>query len=129
MPITLDHIIVPVNDLGESLHFYTQILGFEHDGDREPFTNIRVSPDFMILLAPWGSAGGKHLAFSMRQAEFEVIFQRIRDEGLAYGDQFDQSDNMKGPGDADGARGDTKSLYCMDPNKHLLEFIYYLREA
>jgi hypothetical protein len=32
---------------------------------------------------------------------------------------------MKGPGDADGARGTTRSLYCFDPNKHLIEIAHY----
>jgi hypothetical protein len=32
---------------------------------------------------------------------------------------------MRGPGKADGAHGDTQSLYLLDPNRHLIELLYY----
>ena len=125
MPIALDHMILQINDRDESLRFYTEVLGFEYDGERAPFTTVRVDPNFVILLAPFGTTGGEHLAFSMSRDEFETLFQRIKDHGIEYGDRFDQSANMQGPGKAEGARGDTVSLYCMDPSKHLIELVCY----
>jgi catechol 2,3-dioxygenase-like lactoylglutathione lyase family enzyme len=123
----LDHIILGVNDLAKSVEFYTRVLGFTNDGVREgtPFTAIRVTPDFSVQLAPYGTKGGEHLAFSMPRAEFERIFARIRQSGIEYGDDFNTVGNMRGPGESGGARGACKSVYVFDPNRHLIEILCY----
>ncbi len=125
MAIQLDHLILPVNDRAKSVDFYTRILGLMHEGEREPFSVIRVTPDLALQLAPWGTRGGEHLAFSMTRAEFDLAFHRIREAGLAYGDSFETVGNMRGPGEADGARGLGKALYLFDPDGHLVEIRYY----
>ena len=105
MPV-LDHLIVSVNDREASLRFYTEVLGFEDEGERGPFNQVRLNPDYS-------------------RADFDSAFERIRKAGLEYGDSFDRADNMKGPGIADGAHGETQSLYLFDPNHHLIELLYY----
>src|SRR5579871_167507 len=99
----LDHIILGSNDRQKSIEFYHGILGFEYEGQREPFSVIRVTPHFVIQLAPWGTKGGEHLAFSMTRAEFDAIFARIRAAGIEYGDSFHTVGNMRGPGEEGGA--------------------------
>jgi len=91
MPPHLDHTILNVNDRAKSVEFYTSVLGFTHEGEREgtPFSVIRVTPDFMLQLAPFGTKGNEHLAFCMSRAEFDQAFQRIRERGIEYGDSFD----------------------------------------
>ena len=121
----LDHLILQVNDVEESTRFYTEILGLTHEGTREPFTVVRVTSDFTIQLAPWGTKGGEHLAFAMPRAEFAEVFRRVRDAGIEFGDSFHAVGNMKGPGEEDGARGLGASLYLFDPNKHLIEIRHY----
>ena len=121
----LDHLILQVNDVEESTRFYTEILGLTHEGTREPFTVVRVTSDFTIQLAPWGTKGGEHLAFAMPRAEFAEVFRRVRDAGIEFGDSFHAVGNMKGPGEEDGARGLGASLYLFDPNKHLIEVRHY----
>ncbi|MGO9449542.1 MAG: VOC family protein [Candidatus Binataceae bacterium] len=127
MPSELDHIILNVNDRAKSIEFYTQVLGFGYEGEREgtAFSVIRVTPGFMIQLAPFGTKGNEHLAFSMSRIEFNLAFQKIRDLGIEYGDSFDTVGNMRGPGDSDGAKGSCKSVYFFDPNRHLIEIAYY----
>ena len=125
MTALLDHLILPVNDLEASIAFYEGMLGFAYEGRREPFAVLRVTADLVLQLAPWGSQGGGHLAFALPRAEFEAAFERIRSSGLDYGDAFDAVGNMKGPGRADGARGDGLAVYFMDPNRHLLEIRCY----
>jgi catechol 2,3-dioxygenase-like lactoylglutathione lyase family enzyme len=125
MPAQLDHLILLVNDREKSLAFYTRILGFAHEGERGPFSSVRVTPDFVLQLAPWQTKGGEHLAFSMSRGEFDEIFRRVRDAGIEYGDSFDAVGNMRGPGVADGAKGETQSLYFFDPSRHLIEIAYY----
>ena len=125
MPTQLDHLIVMVNDRDKSIEFYTRILGFTYEGEREPFSVVRVTPDLVLQLAPWGTKGGEHLAFAMTRDEFDQAFGRIVDAGLEYGDSFHSVGNMRGPGEEPGARGPGKSLYVFDPNKHLIEIRYY----
>ena len=125
MAIELDHIILAVNDRAQSLAFYTQIVGLEHDGERAPMSLLRVTPSFVIQIAPWGTTGGEHLAFALSKAEFDAAFSRVKAAGIAYGDSFDSVGNMKGPGDEPGSRGDGKAVYFFDPDKHLFEIRHY----
>jgi catechol 2,3-dioxygenase-like lactoylglutathione lyase family enzyme len=123
--IELDHIILAVNDRARSVAFYTDILGLRHDGDREPFSMVRVTPGFVIQIAQWGTNGGEHLAFAMSKGEFDRAFDRVKTAGIAYGDSFSTVGNMQGPGDEAAARGMGKAVYFFDPDKHLIEIRYY----
>ena len=121
----LDHLILRVNDKEESVRFYTDVLGLKFEGEQEPFSIMRVTPDLTLQLAPWGSTGGEHLAFAMAHEEFEQVFGRIRDSGIEFGDSFHTVGNMKGPGIESGARGSGSSLYFFDPSKNLIEIRHY----
>ena len=123
--LQLDHLILTVNDRDKSIEFYTRILGLTYEGQREPFSVIRVTPDLILQLAPWGTKGGQHFAFSVTRGEFDAILRRIRAAGLEYGDSFESVGNMQGPGEAAGAKGLSKSVYLFDPSRHLIEVTYY----
>lgn len=126
MPPQLDHTILNVNDRAKSVEFYTEVLGFRYEGEREgtPFSVIRVTPDFMLQLAPFGTKGNEHLAFCMSRAEFDQAFQKIRERAIEYGDSFETVGSMRGPGKSDGARGPWKAVYLFE-NRHLVEIAYY----
>jgi len=121
----LDHLILPVHDAAESVVFYTDIVGMTYDGEDGPFSVVRVSPELTVLLAPWGTEGGMHLALALSQADFDRTFDRVREAGIEFGDSFHSVGNMRGPGDEDGARGPGKAVYFFDPNKHLIEIRTY----
>ncbi len=125
MPAQLDHLILAVNDVPASLLFYARILGFTHEGEDGPFSVVRVNEGLTLQLAPWGTKGGVHLAFTFARAEFEAIFARIREDGVAYGDSFHAVGNGKGPGRETGARGLGAAIYFVDPSQHLLEIRHY----
>jgi len=125
MPTELDHLILQVADRDASVAFYSRILGFAYEGERGPFSVMRVTDGLTLLLAPWGTPGGGHLAFAMTRAEFDAAFARIRAAGIEFGDAFDAVGNGRGPGDEEGARGMGKTLYCFDPNRHLIEIRHY----
>ena len=134
MAIQLDHLILAVNDRKKSIEFYTGILGFKYEGDREPFSTLRVTQDFILQIAQWGTKGGEHLAFAMSRKDFDEVFRRVIDAKIEYGDDFHSVGNMRGPGDetaeslksaGGGARGPGKNLYFFDPSRHLLEIRHY----
>ena len=125
MSLQLDHVILAVNDRAASIEFYTRILGLSYEGERAPFSLLRVTPDLVLQLAPWGTTGGQHLAFAMSRDEFARAFARIREAGIAYGDSFHTVGNQLGPGDESGARGPGKAVYCFDPSRHLVEIRPY----
>ena len=62
---------------------------------------------------------------TLSRAEFDEVFQRVRNRAIEYGDAFDTVGNMRGPGDSDGAKGRWKAIYFFDPNRHLIEVAYY----
>jgi catechol 2,3-dioxygenase-like lactoylglutathione lyase family enzyme len=127
MPAQIDHVILKVNDAAASVAFYERILGFTSEGQDGPFSVVRVSDGFTLQLAPWGTEGGEHLAFSMTRAEFDATFARLREAGVPYGDSFHAVGNQSGPGNEPGARGLGPTLYFFDPSKHLLEIRHYER--
>jgi len=79
---TIDHLILNVNDIPASVDFYTNILGFKHEGEDGPFTVIRVSDDFTMQLAPWGTKGNEHYAFSMSREDFDKTFALIKEKQI-----------------------------------------------
>ena len=121
----LDHLILPVNNRDETLEFYTEVLGLAYEGERDPFLVLRVTQSLTIQLAPWGTEGGGHLAFSMPRSDFDEVFARIKRIGIAYGDSFHAVGNMRGPGEEDGSQGSGQAVYMFDPNNHLIEIRHY----
>jgi len=121
----LDHLILKVNDLADSVAFYVGILGFTNEGASGPFTVIRVGRDCQLQLAPWGTPGMEHYAFSVSPEEFEDIFERVKAAGIGYGPSFHAVGTNTGPGEEIGARGAAPTLYFNDPNRHLIEIRAY----
>lgn len=121
----IDHIILKVSDVAASVAFYTEVLGFAHAGMDGPFTVLRVSPDFTLQLAPWGTEGNEHYAFALSRADFDRVFERIVARGIDYGDSFHSVGTNGGPGIETGARGPAPTLYFFDPNHHLIEIRTY----
>lgn len=122
---TLDHLILKVNDREASIAFYTTVLGFMAEGTDGPFTVLRISPNFQIQLAPWGTEGSEQYAFAVSGADFDKIFSRIKAAGIAYGPTFDSVGANTGHGNESGAQGFAPTVYFNDPNKHLLEIRSY----
>jgi catechol 2,3-dioxygenase-like lactoylglutathione lyase family enzyme len=121
----IDHLILKVNDVSASADFYVNVLGFALEGQDGLFTVIRVSEDFTIQLAPWGTGGNEHLAFALSRAAFDDTFARVKGKGIPYGDSFHSVGNNLGPGVESGARGPAPTVYMNDPNNHLIEIRTY----
>ena len=122
---TIDHLILNVNEVPSSVDFYVNVLGFVLEGEDGPFTVIRVSENFTLQLAPWGTTGNEHLAFALSRKAFDDAFARVKERGIPFGDSFHSVGNNSGPGVESGARGLAPTLYMNDPNNHLIEIRTY----
>ena len=122
---TIDHLILNVNEIPASVEFYVKILGFKLEGEDGPFTVIRVSDDFTLQVAPWGTKGNEHYAFALSRPEFDATFARIKQAQIPFGDSYHSVGNNTGPGNETGARGAAPTLYLNDPSNHLIEIRTY----
>ena len=125
MTVVLDHTIVPVNDLEQSVEFYTRIFGFEDLGEAGPFLAVRVNDSLNLDFRQSDDFRSIHYAFAMEPGEFDEAFQRIKDSKIPYGSSPLSQDNMRGPGITLGAKGDGKAVYFKDPSGHVLEIKTY----
>ena len=136
MATVLDHTIIPVRDRDVAVEFYSRIFGFESLGPVGNFLAVRVndtlnldfaqSQDFQRFHYTHSSQSqGIHYAFTMDPGEFDAAFARIRESGIAYGDEPQDAANMKGPGVSMGSQGMGKAVYFADPDGHVLEIKTY----
>jgi catechol 2,3-dioxygenase-like lactoylglutathione lyase family enzyme len=126
MGIFLDHTIVEVKNLEESIKFYSDILGFTYrKGQSEAFEVMRINNDLSFDLIATDSVEAQHFAFCMDQATFDAIFERIKSSGITFGDSFKRTSSMTGPGQEPGTRGMADAVYFHDPSGHLLEIRHY----
>ncbi len=125
MATVLDHTIVPVLDLEETVKFYTTILRFQHEGKSFSFEVIRVNKDLTLDFAREDVAPERHFAFAMDRKRFDAAFRRIKEAGIEYGDGPHNRNNMRGPGKTMGSRGMADAVYFDDPSGHVLEIRTY----
>ena len=125
MGVVLDHTIIPAYDAEEAVRFYATLLGLEDEGKAGPFSVVRVNESLTLDFIEADPTPGRHYAFAMSADEFDAAFARIREAGIAYGDNPHAPDNMHGPGMTHGARGQGKAVYFHDPSGHLLEIKTY----
>ena len=59
--VTLDHLILTVNDRDASVRFYTEVMGFGDEGEDGPFSVIRVSPGDDAAAGALGHRGWRPL--------------------------------------------------------------------
>ena len=127
MTVFLDHTILQVKDLAESVAFYRDVLDLESRGRSRSgaFEVMLITPDLALDLEEEAAPASRHLAFGMDRATFETTFDRIRTSGTPYGDGPSTPTNMRGPGHSTGVHGATDSVYFYDPSGHLLEILTY----
>ncbi|MFE6185591.1 VOC family protein [Streptomyces sp. NPDC056465] len=120
MSVELNHTIVHCQDNRESAEFLANLLGLTVGTEWGPFIPVvlanSVTLDFATV--PAESITAQHYAFLVSEAEFDVAFERIRAQGIAYY----ADPHRKHPGEInhnDGGRG----VYFPDPSGHGMELI------
>ena len=118
MPVELNHTIVSARDKHESARFLTEILGLPPHTTYGPFAVVELANGVSLDFMDHEEITQRHYAFLVSEAEFDEIFGRIKERGLAY--SADPQGNRPGQINTnDGGRG----VYWDDPNGHRLEII------
>ena len=126
----MDHIVLRVQDVEESLRFYTETLGLEAErvdqwrAGEVRFPSARLNADTIIDLfasdqQPIGRDGIKnqdHFCMVIEPTDMDDL--KAKFEGLGVGIQA-------GPGKRWGSHGDGTSLYIYDPDNNVVELRHY----
>jgi catechol 2,3-dioxygenase-like lactoylglutathione lyase family enzyme len=118
MTIVLNHTIVPARDKVAAARFFADIFGLPFDARSGHFAPVRVNDSLTFLFDDDASFDSHHYAFQVNDAEFDSIFERIKQAGLTYGSAPWSLDDGK-LNDWNGGRG----VYFKDPNGHILELM------
>ncbi|HEX8979840.1 MAG TPA: VOC family protein [Parasulfuritortus sp.] len=122
--ITLDHTILRVRNLRQSLGFYTSVVGLSHAGSAGPFEIVRVGPALTLDLMQETPKDPVHLAFSLDSDAFEAMRARLAERGIPFGgDVFTRDGRISE--NTFGARGIARAFYFYDPDRHNLEARLY----
>jgi catechol 2,3-dioxygenase-like lactoylglutathione lyase family enzyme len=116
--VTLNHTIIHARDKEQTARFLTRLLGLPPHGTMGPFAVVQVGETSLDFIETDGDIASRHFAFLVSESEFDVIFGRIREQGLAY--WADPARRQRGEINRwDDGRG----VYFTDPNGHFLEII------
>ena len=126
----MDHIVLRVKDVEESLRFYTQILGMTDERVEQwrageiRFPSVRINADTIIDFfaadqEPIGREGIKnqdHYCMVIEKTDMEALKAKFEALGV---------DIQAGPGKRWGSHGDGISLYIYDPDDNVVELRHY----
>lgn len=118
MAVRLNHTIVSARDHTASARFLAELLGLSEPIQFGPFAVVQIGDTSLDFMESGSKIHAQHYAFLVTELEFDEIFARIRQRGLAY--WADPAQKKHGQiNEWDGGRG----VYWEDPNGHLLEII------
>jgi catechol 2,3-dioxygenase-like lactoylglutathione lyase family enzyme len=101
-----------------SARFFAQIFGVKYDGPMSHFAPVRVNDTLTLDFDNADSFEHHHYAFHVSDEEFDSIFQRVKDAGIAWGSEPRSMENRQ-LNSRKGGRG----VYFRDPNGHVLELL------
>lgn len=116
MAVELNHTIVPVRDKSEGATFIAEILGLAPPQPFGPFMCVETANGVSLDYDDRWGAGRAHYAFLVSENEFDGIFERVKERGLAYwADPMHQQEGQLN----DNGRG----FYFEDPSGHNMEVL------
>jgi len=118
MTITLNHTIVPARDKLAAARNFARLFGLTFEGPDDHFAPVRVNDTLTLLFEDDSSFESHHYAFHVSDKEFDAIFGRVKEAGLAYGSAPWSLDDGK-LNDWNGGRG----VYFKDADGHVLELM------
>jgi catechol 2,3-dioxygenase-like lactoylglutathione lyase family enzyme len=118
MAIALNHTIVPARDKEAAARQFAQLFGLAYDGVGEHFAPVKINDALTFLFDEGTNFKSHHYAFHVSDADFDSVFHRVQEAGLAYG---------SAPWSADDAQlnnwGGGRGVYFRTPDGHLLELM------
>ena len=119
MAVELNHTIVASTDSEASATFVAEILGLPEPSSFGPFITVQTDNGVTLdFLDDAGPITPQHYAFLISEEEFDQIFGRIQQRGVAH--WADPAQRRAGQINTnDGGRG----VYFEAPDGHLLEII------
>jgi catechol 2,3-dioxygenase-like lactoylglutathione lyase family enzyme len=119
MTVEFNHTIVWSSDSKASAAFLADILGLAEPKRWGPFQVVVTANGVNIdFLNKEGKIAPQHYAFLVSEGEFDQIFGRVKERGLTY--WADPENTQEGEvNNRDGGRG----FYFKDPDGHMLEAI------
>jgi catechol 2,3-dioxygenase-like lactoylglutathione lyase family enzyme len=119
MAIELNHTIVHTRDKHASASFAAEILGLPAPVAFGPFLGVQTSNGVTLDYLDTDEAIlVEHYAFLVSEAEFDQIFERIRDRNLTY-----WADPGRTRPNQINTRDRGRGIYFEDPSGHLLEIL------
>ena len=126
----MDHIVLRVRDVEESLRFYSQLLGLPTErvaqwrAGEVRFPSVRLNADTIIDLfasdqEPLGREGPRnqdHYCMVIAPTDMDALKAEFAALGVGI---------QAGPGKRWGAHGDGISLYIYDPDDNVVELRHY----
>jgi catechol 2,3-dioxygenase-like lactoylglutathione lyase family enzyme len=126
----LDHIVLTVADIGESLRFYERTLGFERElfrgAEGQPRFALRFGDQKINLQDRATETPTKAKQPTFGSADFCVIAAMPLDELTAHLRRIGVAIEA-GPVSRRGALGALRSIYFRDPDGNLVEVAEYVR--
>lgn len=132
--MNIDHIVLNVVDIKESVKFYTQIMGFQVErlddylSGKAAFPFVRISKENIIDLFPremWQKNIGSYECLTTNLNHFCLACSREAWEALKNRLESNGINIESGPVKRGGALGDGVSIYFRDPDNNLIEVRYY----
>ena len=126
----MDHIVLRVKDVEESLRFYTEVLGMKSErvdqwrAGEIRFPSARINADTIIdffgseqePIAKEGVKNQDHYCMVIEKTDMEDLKAKFEAIGV---------DIQAGPGKRWGSHGDGTSLYIYDPDNNVVELRHY----
>ena len=126
----LDHIVLRVKDVEESLRFYSKVLGLKSErvelwrAGEVRFPSARLNDDTIIDFfaadqTPIGKDGVRnqdHFCMVIEPVDMDELKDKFESIGLEI---------QAGPGKRWGSHGDGISLYVYDPDENVVELRHY----
>ena len=126
----MDHIVLRVKDVDESLRFYSELLGLPVErveqwrAGKVRFPSVRINADTIIdlfasdqeTISKEGARNQDHYCMVIEPTDMEAL--KAGFEALGVGIQA-------GPGKRWGSHGDGISLYIYDPDNNVVELRHY----
>ncbi len=126
----MDHIVLRVKDVEESMRFYTEVLGLKPERVEQwrkgevRFPSARLNADTIIdffasdqqPISKEGARNQDHYCMVIEQMDMDELKSKFEAIGVEI---------QTGPGQRWGSHGDGISLYIYDPDNNVVELRHY----